>query len=321
MKPIIDALPRELIEAEMKGEYFLRDTNNAANQIYVITAAKCPNIMREIGRLREWAFREAGGGTGEEVDIDELDLEDEGYRQLFVWDPSAREIVGGYRYVVSHSSDTKFLSTEHYFRFSNKFRRQILPYTIELGRSFVHPLYQSTKLNSKSLYAMDNLWDGLGALMIQYPRSRYFFGKVTMYGHYNVEARNILLFFLHKYFPDRDNLLESLYPIELNIDEQAMAAIFTGGNYADDYRILVHEVRERGETIPPMINSYMNLSPSMRVFGTVCNPDFGNVQETAILITIKDMYPRKTERHTRGLESLLEKINKIKILRPQKKQS
>lgn len=300
MKPIIDALPREEIERELTDDRLLRATNNAGNLIYTFRASEAPVLMREIGRLREMAFRQAGGGTGEEVDIDAQDLAEDGYMQLFVWDPVAREILGGYRYIICQSEHQKNLSTEHYFRFSDKFRREILPYTIELGRSFVQPRYQRTR-DAKSLYALDNLWDGLGALIVENPDKKYFFGKVTMYGQYDKEARNTLIYFLHKYFPDRDRLLEPLYPVEMNIDEKAMADVFTGGSYMEDYRILVKELRRRDEFIPPMINSYMSLSPSMRVFSTVHNPDFGEVEETGILIKINDIYPEKMERHTRGI--------------------
>lgn len=301
MKLLIEPVSRELIEKELTKERFLRDTNNAGNKIYVITAADSPNTMREIGRLRELAFRDAGGGTNEEVDIDELDLVEDGYRQLIVWDPTAKEIVGGYRYIVSRSEYPKHLSTEHYFRFSDRFRSEILPYTIELGRSFVQPHYQGSRENPKGIYSLDNLWDGLGALIVQNPEVKYFFGKVTMYGDYNREARNMLIYFLRKHFPDNENLVEPIHPIELDIDNERMAAIFTGSTFAEDYKILSREIRARDETVPPLINSYMNLSPTMRVFGTVRNPDFGDVEETGILITIEDIYPKKAERHVKNI--------------------
>lgn len=301
MKLLIEPVSRELIESELTEDLFLRETNNAGNKIYVITAAGAPNTMREIGRLRELAFRDAGGGTDEEVDIDELDLAEDGYKQLIVWDPNAKEIVGGYRYIVSHSEYPKNFSTEHYFRFSDRFRREFLPHTIELGRSFVQPHYQGSRENPKGIYALDNLWDGLGALIVLNPDMKYFFGKVTMYGDYNREARNMLIYFLRMYFPDNENLVEPIYPIELDIDNEKMADLFTGGSFAEDYKILSREIRSRDETVPPLINSYMNLSPTMRVFGTVRNPDFGDVEETGILITIDDIYPKKTERHVKNI--------------------
>ena len=297
MEPIIPPVDRSLILAELTEEKLLRKTNNGNNEIYVVTAQNSPNIMQELGRLRELSFRDAGGGTGAAVDIDDEDLAEEGYQQLFVWDPKAQEIVGGYRFIVSRTTHPKHMSTEHYFRFSDRFRNEFLPYTIELGRSFVQPHYQGIRQNPKGLYSLDNLWDGLGALVVTNPDMKYFFGMVTMYGDYNRYARDILLYFLKKYFPDHDNLIEGIYPIELQFDTEKMEQMFCGGNYAEDYKILTREIRKCKENIPPLINSYMNISPSMRVFGTVTNPDFGGVEETGILITINDIYPVKSERH------------------------
>ena len=299
MKPVIDPVAADLIENELTPERLLRRTNNGGNEIYVMRAQECPNLMREIGRLRELSFRDGGDGTGADVDIDELDLDPEGYEQLFVWDPKAKEIVGGYRYIISRSTHPKCLSTEHYFRFTERFRNEYLPYTIELGRSFVQPHYQGSRANPKGLFSLDNLWDGLGALVVNNPDMRYFFGKVTMYGSYDKEARNILLYFLRKYFPDREHLVESIHPIELHFDEERFERMFCGGSYAEDYKILIREIRKYRENIPPLINSYMSLSPSMKVFGTVVNPDFGYVEETGILITISDIYPKKSQRHFR----------------------
>lgn len=298
MKPIIDPVARELIESELTPDKFLRDTNNAGNKLYVVTAADSPNIMREIGRLRELTFRDAGGGTGEEVDIDHLDTAEDGYKQLIVWDPEAKEITGGYRYIVSRSSDTH-ISTEHYFNFSDKFREEYLPYTIELGRSFVQPAYQGSRVNPQGLYSLDNLWNGIGAVIVANPEAKYLFGKVTMYENYNAEARNMLQYFLVRYFPDNDKLVTPKDPMLFDIDTAKMDAIFCGETYVDNYRILGREVRALGENIPPLINSYMNLSSSMKVFGTVCNNDFGAVEETGILLTLADVYPQKLERHTK----------------------
>ncbi len=295
--PIIDPVPREAIERELTPEKFVRHTNRAGNDIYIVTAADSPCTMREIGRVREVSFRTAGGGTGLECDIDAEDTAPDGYRQLIVWDPRDREIIGGYRFIVCHSPYPAHLSTEHYFRFSDKFRREFLPYTIELGRSFIQPRYQS-RGNNKSIYALDNLWDGLGALINLNPSARYFFGKVTMYTDFHKVARNMIIYFMHRYFPDGDNLVEGIGTIDLNIDREYFDSIFTGGDYDADYRILKQKVCELNENIPPLINSYISLSSSMRVFPTVSNPDFGDVEETGILITIADIYPHKSQRHT-----------------------
>lgn len=299
MEQIIEHVDKKLLEKELTPERFVRHTNNAGNELYIFTAADSPNLMREVGRLRELTFRSAGGGTGLSIDIDEYDTCSNCYKQLIVWDPKDKEIVGGYRY---HSVDpTKGedinLSTKHLFNFSDKFMVEYMPYMIELGRSFVQPKYQTIFKLGKGIYALDNLWDGLGALIVKNPQIKYFFGKVTMYRSYNPEARNLLLYFFEKYFSDTEGLITPIYPMVVEMDREKLAKIFNGGSYKEDYKILSREIRDLGEKIPPLINSYMNLSPSMKVFGTVINPFFGDVEETGIMITISDIYPNKVERH------------------------
>lgn len=305
MEKIIPEISREVIEAELTRDKFIRKTNNADNLLYIITAEDSPNVMQEIGRLREISFREAGGGTGKSVDIDEYDLGENAYKQLIVWDPSEKEILGGYRFHVCNKDDCCSegkikLATAQLFHFSEKFINEYLPHTIELGRSFVQPKYQSTNRMSKALYALDNLWDGLGTLVIDYPDKEYFFGKVTLYKNYNKRARNLLLYFLQKHFPDKEGIVVPIVPLQLDINEEEMKNIFTGTSYLEDYKILSQKVRAFGENIPPLINAYMNLSPSLKTFGTVDNPFFGHVEETAIMITINEMYKKKVERHIKG---------------------
>lgn len=175
-----------------------------------------------------------------------------------------------------------------------------MPYMIELGRSFVQPAYQSTNRKGKGIYAMDNLWDGLGAIWMKYPNVKYFFGKVTMYTTYNSEARDLILYFMNKYFPDRDNLVTPFEPLKITTDIKLIESILSANTYQEDYKLLSQNVRARGETIPPLINAYMSLSPTMKVFGTAMNYSFGDVEETAIMVTLNDMYIEKIERHIKS---------------------
>ncbi|MFW6310506.1 MAG: GNAT family N-acetyltransferase [Prolixibacteraceae bacterium] len=302
MKDIVAPLPREVIIAELTPEKLLRKTNKGGNEIYVITHHNSPAVMHEIGRLREITFREAGGGTGKAIDIDAYDTAEIPYRQLIVWDPDAQEILGGYRYMLGDEAPKDengeiMLATSRLFHFSEKFCKEYLPHTLELGRSFVQPSYQSSKAGAKALFALDNLWDGLGALTVDHKEIEYFFGKVTMYSHFHSEARNLIQFFFRKYFRDKENLIYPKEPVEFDFDVEQMQRIFTGKNYKEDYKILVQKVRHYEENIPPLINAYMNLSPSMKTFGTVNNEKFGNVLETGIIVTISDIYEVKVDRH------------------------
>lgn len=302
MEEIIDKVPREVLLAELTPDKKLRSTNKSGNDIYIITAHDAPNVMREIGRLREIAFRAAGGGTGKSMDIDEFDTMEKPYSQLIVWDHEAQEILGGYRYLLGKdwqvgADGQPLLATGHMFRFSERFMRDYAPWTIELGRSFVTLEYQSTLMGRKGIFALDNLWDGLGALVVIEPTVRYFFGKFTMYPSYDRMARDMILYFLDKHFRDHDNLIVSMHPLHLEHDAEIFRKLFTEDEFRADYRILNREVRKLGYNIPPLVNAYMGLSPTMKLFGTAINDGFGDVEETGILIAVDEILQEKRMRH------------------------
>ena len=299
---IIQPISKELIKSELTPERQLRMTNKSHNEIYVITANDSPNVMKEIGRLRETAFREAGGGTGKSMDIDEFDLGGNCYKQLIVWNPEAEEIIGGYRYLLGtdwklNADGQPHLATSHMFHFSDKFIKEYMPYTVELGRSFVSPEYQSSKMGSKSLFALDNLWDGLGALTVIRPNIKYFFGKMTMYPSYIRRGRDMILYFLKKHFDDKENLIIPMKPLKIETDENELKELFCEDDFKKDYRILNREIRKLGYNIPPLVNAYMGLSPTMKLFGTAINYGFGDVEETGILITVDEILEEKRIRH------------------------
>jgi len=302
MSLVIPPVDRALLEAELTPEKFVRKTNNGNNLIYIFDHHDSPNLMREIGRLREITFSDSGGGTGKEIDIDEFDLGDKPFHQLIVWNPQEKEIVGGYRFLqgkdITINDVGEVLSpTAELFNFSDKFIRKYLPLSIELGRSFVQPNYQPTFNLRKGMYSLDNIWDGLGAIVIDNPEYKYLFGKLTMYPHYDHFARDLVLFFLQKFFPDPDNLLIPKEPLRLRHAKKYLASLFTGASYEENYKILIHLVRAQNETIPPLVNAYMSLSSTMRTFGTSLNHGFGDVEETGIIITIRDIYEFKIDRH------------------------
>lgn len=299
---IIEPVDLELIESELTPERFLRDTNKGGNKIYVVDAHNSPNVMREIGRLREIAFRLAGGGTGLACDIDEFDTMTPACQQLIVWDPENKLILGGYRFICGKDIRTDAegrprIATSHMFCFSEKFINDYLPYTLELGRSFVRPEYQSSRAGAKALYALDNLWDGLGSLTVINPEIRYLFGKVTMYPNYTARCRDLILYFLNKHFPDPEELVRPIQPLPITSDPEELARIFTADNFKDDYVILNAQVRAHGDHIPPLVNAYMSLSPTMHMFGTAINYEFGNVEESGIFFAVDEILDAKKRRH------------------------
>lgn len=299
---IIQPIDKALLKSELTAERQLRMTNKSNNEIYVITAQNAPNVMKEIGRLREMAFRTAGGGTGKAMDIDEFDTMENGCKQLIVWNPDAEEIIGGYRYLfgsdwqVDENGQPK-LATSHMFHFSKTFMQDYAPYTVELGRSFVSLEYQNVRKNSKSIFALDNLWDGLGALTIINPQCKYFFGKVTMYPSYIRKGRDMILYFLKKHFNDKDHLISPIKPLKIETPIAELEQLFNKDSFHDDYRILNKEIRQLGYNIPPLVNAYMSLSPTMKLFGTAINYGFGDVEETGILIAVDEIMEEKRVRH------------------------
>ena len=302
MENVIAPIDKEVLKSELTQERRLRLTNKSHNEIYVVTAHNAPNVIKEIGRLREIAFRAAGGGTGKSMDIDEYDTMPNPYKQLIVWNPEAEEILGGYRYLFGDEVEfdehgKPILATAHMFDFSEKFLKEYLPNTVELGRSFVTLEYQSSRAGSKGLFALDNLWDGLGALTVIKPNMKYYFGKMTMYPSYHRQGRDMILYFLNKHFHDADQLITPIRPLELETDPALLEKMFCCDSFKDDYRILNTEVRKLGYNIPPLVNAYMGLSPTMRMFGTAINYGFGDVEETGILIAVDEILEQKRVRH------------------------
>ncbi len=303
MKEIIPPVDRKIIKNELSGDKFLRPTNKAHNEIYIVDAHNSPNVMLEIGRLRELSFRSGGGGTGEEIDTDKYDYMDKPYQQLIVWDPQAEEIIGGYRFLngkdveVDEKCQPKFVMS-HLFTFNKKFVTDFLPYTIELGRAFVQPDYQTSKMGIKSLFALDNLWDGLGALVHSVKGAKYFIGKVTIYNTYPVAARELIYAYMHKYFSDKDKLILPKVPVVVSAEtKKATQKLFSGKDLNADYKILQKAVRNEGETIPALFNAYIGLTDTMRMFGTIFDADFGSVYETGIMVNMDDLLETKRKRY------------------------
>ena len=303
MEDIIEPIDKNLLLSELTDDKFVRTTNYGGNKIYIVNAHNAPNTMREIGRLRELAFRQAGGGTGKSCDIDECDTREIPYQQLIVWSEEMGEILGGYRFIdcslpIINAEGEPELSTAEIFNFSEIFIKDYLPHTIELGRSFVQPKFQSRQYFKQAIYALDNLWDGLGAIyMLNKDHIKYFFGKMTMYTSFNQTARDYILSFMKLYFKDPEKLVIPKDEIIPALTQEQIEEAFPNHNYKDDFKCLNRIVRDLGENIPPMFNAYMNLSSTMKLFGTAPNPFFGGVEETGILITVDDVYQDKKTRH------------------------
>ena len=313
MKKIIDPISTNDLEKELNKSTFIRKTNYSNHDIYIVDFHNQPKTTLEIGRLRELTFRNAGGGTGKSYDLDEYDQREEAYyKQLLVWDPEEKQIIGGYRFLlgvdVVNSKKFNKTATNKLFDFNKEFSNEIFPKTIELGRSFVQPAYQPSSGNRKSIFSLDNLWDGLGALVVKHPDVEYFFGKVTMYLDFNKKGRDFILGFINYFFPNKENWIKVKTPLKPHYEIKDFLKEIEGVDYKNAYKILNKNLKDLGCSLPPLIGAYMNLSSTMRSFGTAMNNNFGEVEETGILISIKDIYPEKKDRH---IDSYLKQLKEL----------
>ena len=301
---IIDPVPVELLKAELTKSKKLEDTNKGHNELYIVTWHDSPNVVTEVGRLRELAFREAGGATGNAVDLDEYDKMEKPYKQLIVWDPENEAIIGGYRFLFG--SDATFdengqpvLASSHQFRFSQKFINEYLPHVIELGRNFVAPEYQSSKGGAKSIFAFDNLWDGLVAIIMKHPDLLYFFGKITLYPSYDHIAKDLIYHFLWKHYGDKEELVrpwddQTVMP---ESDPELMDLVVNKDDLLEDYKLLKAAAKMRGENVPPNVSAYISVTSRMSMFGTAVNRLMHNIEDSAVLIPFDEIYHDKKSRH------------------------
>ena len=308
MKPIIAPVETEILLHELEG-HLLRPSNKAGNLIYDITAHECPNVMREIGRLREISYRAGGGGTGKELDIDDQDIMPRPYHQLIVWDPDNNQIIGGYRYLFGHEAEIRngqpFITSAHLFHYSERFIRDYLPNTIEFGRAFVQPMYQKREMGVKALFALDNIWDGIGAVLFNHPEMRYMIGKVTIYPGYNEQARELIYAYLDRYHKGEQGLIEPYHPL---LSQPLTHSPFEGEDKQENYHILQHAVREQGTVIPPIFTAYLNLTNDLQFFGNAINDEFSDVLESGIMVEVVTVYPEKKERY---INSYIKWLNSI----------
>lgn len=306
MKEIIPAVETSLLLNELEG-HLLRPSNKADNLIYDITAHECPNMMREIARLREISYRDGGGATGNEMDIDEMDTMTKPYHQLIVWDPEHQQIIGGYRYLICSEAEIRdgqpFITSAHLFHYSERFIKDYLPYTIEFGRAFVQPMYQKREMGVKALFALDNIWDGIGAVLYNHPEVRWMIGKVTIYPDYNVAARELIYAYLRQYHLGEEGLFEPYHPLTSN---PLTANPFEGDDKQENYHILQRAVREQGTVIPPMFSAYLNLTNDLLFFGNAINDELANVYETGIMVDVKTVYQEKLDRYMTPYKAWLE---------------
>lgn len=278
---------RNYLANELKGAKYLGLASHCNASIYSFDGGEFCGLMGEVGRLRKESFEEVGVAMPESEVIDCADV-DGTYRQLIVWDNDRGAIIGGYRYAVGREVCPERLSIGRYFRLSRGFVLDYLPRGIELGRSFVQPLYQSGR-NTMTIFALDAIWEGL-ARVVRQERADYLFGRVTFYPQLGIRARNLVVGFMRYVFPERERLIAARVPLSGGLSRRCLQRYFVGATPKENYRILISRVRAMRRSVPPMISSYMRLSPSMQTFDLYRNDDLGGVAECGIMLTIADLY-------------------------------
>lgn len=322
MKKIIDPVPLSLIKAELTPERKLMDTNKGGNELYIVDCNNAPNTLREIGRIRELTYRAAGGCSGNEIDLDEYDFLPKPYQQLIVWDPDAQAIIGGYRFLLGKHVTLKEdgqpnVTSSHLYHFSDRFIKEYLPRTMELGRSFVAPEYQSSKAGPKALFTMDNLWDGIVGVLLSNPGVEYFFGKMTIYKSYDKTSRDLILRFLEKHFPDEEELIRPYKPLRSHTDNRLLDLVLSGEGLHEDLRCLKKALHQLGTNIPPLVNSYINSSSTMKIFGSAVNDELSDAIETGLMVRFSEVYPDKRDRHILAfIANRVPRLRKIVVHQP-----
>ena len=300
--PLIEPVSRKLLREELTTDRLVRPTRIGSNEVYIFTALNAPNLMQEVGRLRELTFRVAGAGFGTAVDIDHFDTDEYPCRQLIVWDPVAYEIIGGYRFNIFHKFKGKPLrdiplANKSLYSISKTFTFEYIPYLVELARAFIQPKYQPKFAGRKAAFSLDNIWDGLGALVVKYPFIRYFFGRLTFFSNYDPTVRDLAFYFFAKHLQGNPALLSAKKPFEFPTLLNDLEKVIGGSSIKDDFTKLNQAAKNHGTTIPPLVKSYFNVSGTLRVFEPVFDSYFASSYAAAILVTIADVYPAFVKRY------------------------
>jgi len=311
VEEIIKPISKEILINELKIALFLRPTRVGNNEVYIFSSEQCPNLMQEVGRLRELTFREAGAGFGKEVDIDDYDICEHRCKQLIVWDPIKKEIVGGYRFNLFYDLKNKNLndtplSNKSFYNVSNKFVSDYIPYLVELSRAFIQPMFQPKYAGRRAAFSLDNIWDGLGALVIKYPFLKYYFGRLTFFSNYNATVRDSIFYFFQKHLKGDTSLLQAKRPLSLDTPISYIKKKINMSDIKEDYKSLQLIAKEHNAVIPPLMKSYYNASSSLKVFDPVFDSYFGSSYAAAIIVTIKDIYPSYVKRYIKPYKKFID---------------
>lgn len=271
-------------------------------EVYCCPSVKIPNILNEIGRLREVTFRAVGEGTNRSIDLDEYDLY---YDHLFIWDREEEQIVGAYRLgkgkeIVDHYGMRGFYTNSLF-----KMRKEILPVlyeSIELGRSFIRDAYQRKPL---PLFV---LWKGILYFLLKHPEYRYLIGPVTISGRYTEVSKELIMRFIMTHYYDR-SLARYIFPRSkymVGSDDPKVQVMLDVAR--EDISVLdkmIGDIEPTSDKLPVLLKKYISLNA--KIIGFNIDPKFNMCLDGLLILDIFDV-PMRT------IESLSKEIQDDRIL-------
>ena len=279
-RPIVPAPPVEALVEEVErlpADRMLVDAGDEA--VYVATEPEIPNLLREIGRQREITFREAGEGTGREIDLDEFDSS---YRHLFVWNRVKRELVGAYRIGLTDEllrSGTCGLYTSTLFHFKPRLFEAMGP-ALEMGRSFVRPEYQ------KSYAGLVLLWKGIAQFVVRHPRYTILFGPVSISSSYRSASQRLMVSFLeqNKYAHEWSRWVRARMPVSA---ERTVPGRLHPSQLVnlEDVSSFIAEIEADHKGVPILLKQYLRLGGQLLGFNV--DPQFSNVLDVLVMVDLR----------------------------------
>ncbi|CPR16348.1 lysophospholipid acyltransferase family protein [Brenneria goodwinii] len=294
-KPIALAEDRVLLKRALADCETLGTTPDGKNvYLYRRGTEDYSPLLRELGRLREIAFRAVGEGSGQRRDLDSYD---DDYLHLILWDESELEIVGAYRFIPTArqiaEKGKNGLYSHSLFHYGEEMN-PILASGIELGRSFIQPKYWGKR-------GLDYLWLGIGAYLARYPQYRYLFGPVSLSGTLPPTARDLLIAFYRLHFAPSQPLAHSRRPYPASLPDVLQQ--FEGTDYQQDLTRLKSMLSNMGCGIPTLYKQYSELCEHNGEHGGVqfvdfgIDPDFNNCIDGLVLVDLQQLKPSRYQRY------------------------
>jgi len=292
-KNVIHPIDPKKIKRQLTAATLLQNIDNK-KKVYLLSNNKLfPDVIKEIARLREITFRKIGEGTGDKLDTD---IYDTYYNHMVLWDEENLEIMGAYRIgvgseIIEKQGVSGFYSST-LFNFSEQFQFH-LPYSVELGRSFIQAKYWNTN-------ALDYLWMGIGAYLAFNPRVQFLFGPVSVSNSFPLDAKEMIVHFYEKWYGNTYGLVMAKNKYSIREDQKKnLSSIFNSNNYKEEVKLLKQNLRFFGMSIPPLYKQYTALcepgGAQFLDFGV--DPDFQNCIDGFILIDIDLIKYSKKEKY------------------------